>query len=147
MIIDQMTNFDLYRNLIAGMEEAYHFITSSSTLQAGKYQCGRGFSMVQEGITYPAEEGVFEFHKKYVDVIMLISGKEMLEWAPVQQLQISEEYDPERDIAIMKGRGNYIELQPGMFYILFPDDAHKACCHLTEPERYRKVVVKIPMEQ
>lgn len=145
MIIDQINNLDLYKNLIPEIEEIKDFITNSKLLKEGKYECGKGIALIQEGITYPIEEGVFEVHKKYIDVITLISGKEILEWAPRQTLLVSLEYDNIKDVSFMKGHGNSINILAGMFYILFTDDAHKACCHISGPTQYRKIVVKLPI--
>jgi len=37
------------------------------------------------------------------------------------------------------------KLEPGLFCILFPNDAHLPCRQIKEPAEVRKVVIKVPL--
>ena len=71
----------------------------------------------------------------------------MWEYADRADLAVKTPYDPEADIEWLSGCGNRIQMKPGMFYLVYPDDGHKPCCHEKEQTSYRKVVVKIKIDK
>ena len=87
-----------------------------------------------------------EAHKEYIDLQYCISGGERMAWAHIQELNKTTE-EPERDCYFYSGKSTAMSVRPGMFYIMFPSDGHKAGCHQEFPKHYRKVVVKIPVEK
>jgi YhcH/YjgK/YiaL family protein len=93
----------------------------------------------------PISEGNLEAHRKYIDIQFLLSGEEILGYAPVKGLTVVEEYDPQKDIAFFNTPKEItkVKLEPGLFCILFPDDAHLPGCHLAGPSDARKVVIKV----
>lgn len=143
MIIGYLNDWKTYERLLPMLEEIRKIALESGDKPAGRYETEWGFYMIQEGETYPAEEGVFESHKKYLDVQCLVDGFECMEWQDIRKLRTSEAYSEEKDVQFMHGSGNMSEICPGMFYVMFPEDGHKACCHVREAVTYRKVVAKI----
>ena len=71
----------------------------------------------------------------------------MWEYADRAELAVKTPYDPEADLEWLSGCGNRIQMKPGMFYLVYPDDGHKPCCHEKEQTSYRKVVVKIKIDK
>lgn len=132
-----------YDSLIPQLKEIQKIVKESGTMSCGRYETDWGFYLIQEGNTYPAGDGVFESHKRYLDVQCLAEGREWLEWQDIDRLELKEAYSDEKDVQFMLGNGNFTEIYPDMFYVMFPEDGHKACCHKTESVRYRKVVAKI----
>lgn len=88
-----------------------------------------------------------ETHRKYVDIQILLSGTEIIEIYPKQDLTISEPYNAERDVEFYEKPSEphtCITLTPGQFLVFFPDDAHMPCLMAGDsPEAVKKVVVKI----
>ena len=74
---------------------------------------------------------LFEAHKKYIDFQFVLEGEEYISYSNQDALIEVKEYAPEEDIILLKGKDNPIHVSSGMFYILFPEDAHKGCCHIT----------------
>ena len=73
---------------------------------------------------------------------LAVLGEETLQMLqPINQ--VSE--DVEHDNTFYEGTSTAMSIRPGMFYIMFPSDGHKAACHQEFPKHYRKVVVKIPV--
>jgi beta-galactosidase beta subunit len=60
-------------------------------------------------------------------------------------LKVTEEYNPAKDIAFYETPKEItkVKLEPGLFCILFPDDAHLPCRQLNGPSEALKVVIKI----
>ena len=102
------------------------------------------FATVYEKDTRQLDTVALESHKKYIDLQYCISGGERMAWAHIQELNPAES-DPEHDNYFYTGKSTALSIRPGMFYIMFPSDGHKAGCHNEFPKHYRKVVVKIPI--
>ena len=63
------------------------------------------------------------------------------------ELEEKSPYDSEIDIQWLTGSGQKIAMKPDMFYIVYPTDAHKPCCHESRKTSYRKAVVKIRIDR
>jgi YhcH/YjgK/YiaL family protein len=113
----------------------------------GKYplDCEKIYYTIQRYTTKPISEGKLEAHRKYIDIQFLLSGVELLGYAPLKGLTFAEEYNHQKDIAFFEIPKDItkIKLEPGLFCILFPSDAHLPACHLAEPSEVRKVVIKV----
>lgn len=145
MILDEFKNINKYSAIIKNLQNALDFINCSSELSVGRYEFDGGFLMVQEGITNPIEKCNFETHKEYIDVQYVVEGSEIMAWADKNDLKCAIQYDEKKDAAFYEGKGTVIEIKAGMSYIMFPSDAHKACCHTDMPKKYKKYVIKLPV--
>ncbi len=146
MIIDYYENHQLYEDTLELLKEGFSFIKEIENEPAGRYERGSMFAMVQTGTTCPVQEARLEAHKKYIDVQYMVSGQEIMEWENITKLQIEIPYDEEKDILFYKGSGSSIAIKEGMFYLVFPQDAHKPCGHIKEPTNYKKIVLKIKVD-
>lgn len=142
MILDKIENYHKYEAMVKNLKNGIDFIRISGELPVGRYEFEGGFALVQEGETSPRQEGQFETHRNYIDVQYMAKGSELLEWNALSQMTVTTPYQPERDIEFQKGEGVVMKITEGMFYIMFPEDAHKACCHDNDKTSYRKIVVK-----
>lgn len=145
MILDRFENISAYSPMVKNLQNAIDFINSLCELSVGRYEFDGGFLMVQEGITNPVEEGSFETHEKYIDVQYVVEGSEIMLWEDKKGLKCTIEYDKDKDAAFYEGKGTAIEIKAGMSYIMFPNDGHKACCHVNSPNKYKKYVIKLPV--
>lgn len=88
----------------------------------------------------------FEAHRKYIDIQFLLSGYEILGWAPFQALKITEPYDAAKDImfgTVADALSAFISFHAGQALILYPEDAHAPGLAVKDPAPVRKVVIKI----
>ena len=146
MILDKTKNASLYVELLPNLENALNKLNElGENAELGRYDFEGGYLLLQEGDTKPAETGDFEAHRKYIDVQAVLSGTEYVVWAPTPELKVSQEYDGEKDKVMLSGEAEYpIRIDGGMFYALFPEDAHKACRDIGTQTHYRKAVIKLP---
>jgi len=95
--------------------------------------------------TAPASERVFEAHKNYLDVQVLLEGCERQDIALAEELEPLEPYDAEKDMAKLKAPERYttIVMQPGRFAVLYPHDIHRPNCDLDGKCRVRKICMKV----
>jgi len=152
LIIDLLPNHRLYP-LGPAWREAFAFLRDAGPeLAAGKYPLrgDRMFAIVMDYLTQPAATGELETHRRYLDIQMLLLGREAVVCHFVPDLQILQPYDPARDVELylvpVAARTRII-LNPGHFLALFPNDAHMPClCLKHTPEPVRKIVVKVAVE-
>ena len=147
MIIDRIEEQERYYALHPYMELAFAFLAEAPDLEPGRYELENGlFATVSEGDTRQLDTVNLEAHRNYIDLQYCIAGGERMAWAHVQELNLVEQ-DPEHDNYFYTGKSTSVSIRPGMFYIMFPSDGHKAGCHHEFPKHYRKVVVKIPVKK
>jgi YhcH/YjgK/YiaL family protein len=94
--------------------------------------------------TEPESARSFEAHRRYIDVQYILSGREIIYWAPAEELTPAGGYSEKRDILFLSGEARArLRLTQGSFALFYPEDAHKPNCAWDNPERVRKVVVKV----
>jgi YhcH/YjgK/YiaL family protein len=147
MIVDVLANFGLYRNIGARIAKALTLLAEHDfgTAPLGRHEVDGSslFSIVQSYETKPREQGVWESHRKYIDVQYVVEGTERIGWAPTPLLSVTKPYDPETDATLYMGDGDFIVARPGTFLVLWPKDGHMPGIAMTDPAQVRKVVLKV----
>lgn len=120
-----------------------------NTLSTGSYEIDgkKVYVNIDEYETCPYAERNYEAHEKYVDVQMIIQGKESIYIDDKKDLEIKTEYSDEKDIAFYKdgNNGQNVELAEKEFLVIYPSEAHKPCVMLEEKCRVKKAVFKIKL--
>ena len=136
MIVDRIEEQERYYPLHPDMELAFAFLAEAPDLEPGRYELEDGlFATVSEGDTRQMDTVVMEAHKNYIDLQYCISGGERMSWAHIQELNPSTA-DPEHDNYFYTGNSTSVSIRPGMFYVMFPSDGHKAACHHEFQKQY-----------
>ena len=101
--------------------------------------------MLQKYYSKDPKEARFETHNNYLDIQYVVKGKECLEIAPKTIMEVTEIYDPERDVEFYKDVENAtkIVLTDGAYVIIYPTDAHKPGMCVGESSEVKKIVAKI----
>lgn len=91
----------------------------------------------------------FEAHRKMVDVQIVISGAELIHFAPItDKFVVEEQYDKTRDIMFMTGEvKDTILLKAGEACVIGPELAHMPGMAVNGSEHVKKIVLKIPVEE
>ena len=145
MVIDSIENAGLYYGLGQGIKRALRFLQQDvKDLPDGRIDIDGDnlFAIVQQYTTKASTDGFWEAHRKYIDVQFVVSGRELIGYAPATGMQVTE-FNEERDLVKLDGSGNFIELNANTFMILFPHDAHMPGIMLTEPSPVKKIVIKV----
>lgn len=113
----------------------------------GKYAIDgdRVFALVQDIVTEPVQMRRFELHREYIDIQLVISGKEQQLYAPEPDTGLVEDLLADADIAFYSHPPKYntIILEPGDYAIYLPSELHCPCCVAETTGKVRKVVFKI----
>ncbi len=147
MIIGRFANIRRYEDILPHLDEALKAVSAADDLPPGRYEFEGGYFLVQEGMTKPMEEGTFEIHRRYIDVQVILEGSEEIAWSDIEGLETVIAYDEERDMSRLQGQKNcHMEIVQGMFWAAYPEDAHQAISHTNTQRKYRKLVIKLPVE-
>jgi YhcH/YjgK/YiaL family protein len=123
--------------------------TDFAVLEAGRYNLDgdRVYALVQDYETKSPDYEKWETHRNYIDLQFLYSGREDIGVVSKTNMTPMTEYDPSGDFTLHRGQGAFIELLPGDFVVLWPDDAHMPGRTLKNVETVRKVVIKIKIQE
>lgn len=146
MIIDTLTNLDRYAALHPRFARAFAWLRrcQETPLAPGRLSLEGDdiYLTVMDVELRPVEAAVLEYHRRYIDVQLVLSGgSEQMGWAPLAQMPADAVYDDGKDCALGKGTlAACVTVAPGQFVIFFPEDAHAPC--LGSGSR-RKAVMKV----
>ena len=146
MIIDTLENLGKYAELNPLFAEAIDFIKNNDlcALEPGKHLIKGDdlFVNIQVAKGKTQEEAVLEYHRQMIDIQIPLSGPETFGYTPLCRLP-EETYNAEKDITKYADlmAESFIDCQPGMFAIFFPQDGHAPCISMA-PE-IRKAIFKV----
>jgi len=147
MIIDVLENDNLYHKVNNRFNKAFNFLRNMDLLRLnpGKYEIeGTSiYAVVDNYFTRSKEEGLWEAHRRYIDIQFVVKNKERMGYANLGQMQKYTKYDQEKDILFFKGTGSYFIIPAGTFVIFTPQDVHMPGIAMEKPEAVKKVVLKI----
>lgn len=146
MIADAVHNSRLYRGLSPRIALAFDYLLGTDLPGADVGTCEidgtQVYAIIQEYDTLPRTQGVWEAHRRCIDLQCVLAGTERIGYAPIGRLAQGA-YDQARDVLPLSGEGAFLTLGPGDFMLLFPDDAHMPRIADGVPSPVRKVVIKI----
>lgn len=146
MIIDQLKNASLYFGISERLATAFHYLQNidMSSLVQGRHEIDSSniYAMVQSYETKTKEKGIWEAHRRYIDVQYIVNGVELIGYANIGHLKAGE-YDDDRDFLPLQGDGDFFEVKAGTFVILLPQDAHMPGIAASTPQTVDKIVLKI----
>ena len=130
---------------------AYDFIVNKADGAAvGKYELEDGaYVSVQEYTTKARSEAKYEAHKKFIDIQLILSGRELIAVTPIEKMEIKDEYNEAKDVMFFHHNDECTDyvLEPGDFLILYPQDVHMPGVCVNERSLVRKIVVKVPVKE
>jgi len=105
------------------------------------------FALVQAYETAPAGETVkCEAHRQYLDIQYIVSGEEMMGWAPLDALGSLTAYNPDKDVLfgeVPSSALTPVQVRAGHAAVFFPEDAHAPKLAVGTPCAVRKIVIKV----
>ena len=87
------------------------------------------------------EARLFEYHRRYLDLLTLAAGQERIDVATPEKLLVREHSGDYWGCAGEKEQS--VILTPGSFLVLFPGDAHRPGMAVEGPEKVSRIVFKI----
>ena len=150
MILEQIKNTSCYTGIHNGITKA---LEEMEKYTPDNYPGGRVeldgdnlFLLLNTYETHSPEGALCEAHQKYIDVMYMVEGEEIIYVKPTDKLQnITKEYDPaiEALLGDLDADATPIRLQAGSFVVLFPQDAHSPGCCVDAPQKIKKIIGKV----
>lgn len=142
MIYDKLNNIERY-NVLKQIAK-FDF----SKYQKGKFEInGKDFFGI--GLEYNTKnesECLWEAHKRYLDIHVLLEGEEIIHVTDIKNMTVSKEHDNEQDYALFTGtKEQAFELKKGDFLVLYPNEVHKTAVKLNNESTIKKIVFKIQL--
>ena len=147
MIIAKKEHALAYKGIHPRLDRALELITDEAFIASvgADKVCIEGdalYAFRNEFSTVPYEETFFESHQKYLDLQMVLSGKERCEIADPDGLE--EPFEHKGDFWGYHGKPEQsVILRPDNFMVVFPGDAHRLKICVDKPETVTKIVFKI----
>lgn len=149
MIVTDLGLLERQAGMTPGLAKALEFLRRPGVMPDGRYPIDgeKVFAIVQRYVTSAPPEPRFEAHRAYLDVQYLARGSEVIGWAPLARLEVTEAYDAEKDICFGRVRGSWTPalVEAGRLAVLWPEDAHAPRLAAGAPEEVIKIVVKVAL--
>lgn len=150
MIVNHIYNVNSYKGLNEKFDKAFEYIqnTNFEKLEPGFYEIEGEelFLNLVEYETKGIEDRVWESHKRYIDIQVIIEGHEFIGYELFERLKIKEDYNEQDDIYFLEGSlQSKVKLEKGDFIICYPQDAHMAGIMVNGREKVKKAVFKVKL--
>jgi len=148
MIYDNIRNIDNYMGISSNLDNAFYYLKTMdiSNLKPGKNEIigDKLFVMLFDYTTIDPSEAVYEAHKKYVDIQLVLKGHEYIRCFPKNEAEVTQSYDEKGDVELFKiSDGLDLLLRPGNFVLYMPEEIHAPKIKTTDSSEITKVVLKI----
>ena len=126
MIIDKLENISKYKEVPVFAVEFIKNLTTN--INEGRYDFPeQNFANVESYNSKNIEDAKFEAHRNYIDIQLLLSGRERIYYTGVEGLVEKAPYDSSRDIVFFNDsvkNSDYLTLDGTNFALIYPHEAH-----------------------
>ena len=146
MIIDTLDNLVKYEAVNPLFSDVVEFIKNNNlaAMEPGKYPIKGADLFVNIAVAKgkAPDEAVIETHRRMIDIQIPLDAEETYGYTPLCRLPEAE-YNAEKDITKYPDlmAESFVDCQPGMFAIFFPQDGHAPCISMA-PE-IKKAIFKV----
>lgn len=130
MIADSLKNYKSYLSICPRLEKAFDFILNNdlASFADGRHDIDGDniFAMVSTPQLKRPEDAPVETHRRYLDIQLVLSGKEAFGWISADDLTSPvAPFDEAKDICFWKDTPTMqFELHEGQMAIFLPEDGH-----------------------
>jgi YhcH/YjgK/YiaL family protein len=150
MIVSDLKHIEQQINMTPALAKAVEFLRLRGThdLPDGRIELDgeNVFAIVSRYETIQTDAPKFEYHRKYIDVQYIASGEEVIGWAPIDRMAVTEAYDTDKDIcfgAVEPGKWSPVYLKAGELAVFYPQDGHAPRLACGVRSSVMKIVVKV----
>lgn len=148
MIVSNLQNSQRVESLHPLFKTLFDYVKSHDLLHAelGRIEIKGNDLFINnvnpEGVA--AEKQVLELHRAYIDVHILLEGKERIGWKAIEDLETEiKPYEEEGDCALYSDvPTTFVDLLPGQFAIVYPEDPHAP---VIGEGKIRKLIAKVKL--
>ena len=126
-VMDYLKTHDL-----ASMEKGTHFIEGEDF-----------FVNVIEYQTTDEANRIWEAHKDYLDIHVVVTGVEVIYHSFIDNMQVGDYHKNDDYLEITGNKENVIQLSPNQLLVLYPEDTHKTGVKVDKETFVKKGVFKV----
>ena len=151
MIYAELKNIKTYKGINKNLDKAIDFIAEKKYMNAsfGKNIIEGDtiyFNYPEKPMTRENIDLDLEYHKKYIDIHIVLEEEEIIGYAPFEDCIETQKYNIEKDIAFMKGKNQAEFMLNGTnFLIVFPNEPHLALLKVNTPKEIKKIIFKVEL--
>ena len=149
MIIDEIRNLKLYKKVPA---KVIDFVSKLNIdTPCGRYDIDKKcYVNVETYSTKPVASAMYEAHKKYIDIQIVLDGEEKIYYKNKDKISYPQQFDDKGDIGfyneMISDDDAYVRLDGSNFAIIYPHEGHAPQIQSGEKTaRVKKAVVKLPL--
>ena len=128
--------FEEVKKILAeGIEDGKHIIDGDNL-----------FVNVMSYESKPTDNSVFEVHKKYIDIQVVLEGEEIIGFDALEALEVTKPYSDEADCMLCALGNTYdpIKFCKGKITIIFPEEPHAPGIAINNtPSKVKKAIFKV----
>ncbi|MBE6556781.1 MAG: DUF386 domain-containing protein [Ruminococcaceae bacterium] len=112
----------------------------------GRYEIDgeRLFINVVSYVPKAREESVFESHRRYIDIQLMVEGEEIIGFAENELLTVTRPFEGDAELYGMIDPCDTVVMYPGKFTVIYPGEPHAPGMAVTSaPEKIRKIIIKV----
>lgn len=147
MIFGNIENMSEFSYLEESVKECFDYLKNNDLkcYEKGSHEIDgtRLFVNIVEYTTTTPEERFWEAHREYLDIHVMLDGKEQIDLNFIQNMD-QREYVPKDDFLPMDGEKNAsVVLENNDFLICYPSDGHRTAVAVDEPVKIKKAIFKV----
>ena len=145
---DEVQNKSLAKDIQFCIEYAKKNENKILSLVHGSYDVGYNDIKMNVGkyFTKQENEKIWESHKKYLDVQIMINGTEKVAISNIRNMEVKS-FDSEKDLVILEGEKEFdLVMRTGDVLVFFSNDVHKPELNISETDNsgsIRKIITKV----
>jgi YhcH/YjgK/YiaL family protein len=147
MVVDSICNVGRYYGLGERVSIALKYLrnTDFHRFSSGRYDIYGDdiYAILQRYDTRLQEKGLWEAHRRYIDIHYIIEGAEQIGYGEAREMIPYTDYDSTEDCILFKGNGQYFVAGKGHFAIFWPQDVHMPCIAIDSSTPVVKAVLKV----
>ncbi len=135
MIFDLLEELPRYSGSVPGVDRVTRFIAECTAAppEPGRYELdgARLYVNIQHYRPRAFNPDKLEYHHDFIDIQLLLSGREFIYYAPLAGLEESAGFVPENDCGFRRvptpDAALRLDMRPGNFAVFFPGEGHMPC--------------------
>ena len=147
MIFGNIKNLHEYDYLPVDIKKCFEYAASNTLLdfEKGSYKIDGNnlFVNIVEYETIDVENRFWEAHKNYLDLHLMLAGKEQIDVNFIGNMEEKEFVEKDDFLPLEGDKNGHVILEKDDFLICYPNDAHRTAVKVNNPKKIKKAIFKI----
>ena len=147
MIFGNIKNLHEYDYLPVDIKKCFEYAASNNLLDfvKGSYKIDGNnlFVNIVEYETIDVENRFWEAHKNYLDLHLMLDGKEQIDVNFIGNMEEKEFVEKDDFLPLEGDKNGHVILEKDDFLICYPNDAHRTAVKVNNPKKIKKAIFKI----